>query len=439
MVIKLPVPDVEIPDVDIYGLIFETERPFPDDKIIFQDSKTGRSYSRAQLASVASDFGKGLKAVWNWQKGDVLAVMSPNDIDVPPAVWGAFWAGGVVTTVNPTYTAAELAYQLKIANAKAIATQLPMVPIALEAAKEAGIPQDRIILLGDQRDPKSEFKHFTSIRNISGATRYKRTKSKPQDVAFIIFSSGTTGLPKGVMLSHRNLVANILQNSNAETKLSWNGGKDGAGDKIMAVLPFFHIYGLTALIHMPIWSGFHTYVMPKFDLEEFCANVQKYKVTYSHVAPPIVLALARSPIVDKYDLSSLRMLCCGAAPLKPELAHALTSRIKTLGIKQGYGLSETSPTICMTPWDDWEKHTGSAGQLMASIEVRIMSVGDEHSDEPRVEMPWPGTSETTGEVFVRGPNVFLGYLNNPTATAECLDKDGWFRTGDIGYVDADYL
>lgn len=169
--------------------------------------------------------------------------MSPNDIDVPAAVWGTFWAGGVVTTVNPTYTAAELAYQLKIAKAKAIATQLPMVPIALEAAKEAGIPKDRIILLGDQRDAKAEFKHFTSIKNISGATRFRRTKSKPDDVAFIVFSSGTTGLPKGVMLSHRNLVSNILQNSTAEDGLSLSGGSDGKGDKLMAVLPFFHIYG----------------------------------------------------------------------------------------------------------------------------------------------------------------------------------------------------
>ncbi|KAI5307510.1 hypothetical protein KEM55_008101 [Ascosphaera atra] len=189
---------------------------------------------------------------------------------------------------------------------------------------------------------------------------------------------------------------------------------------------------------MPIVKGLHIIVMAKFDLEKFCAHIQNFRITYSFVAPPIVVALARAPIVDKYDLSTVRMLNCGAAPLKQEVAHALTSRVPTLGIKQGYGLSETSPILAVGAWEEWEKHTGSAGEIVPSIEVKIMTVGEEHSNSERKEQPWPGTPETAGEILVRGPNVFLGYLNNPEATAECLDKDGWFRTGDIGYVDEGY-
>ncbi|KAI5283142.1 hypothetical protein KEM54_002368 [Ascosphaera aggregata] len=450
MVIRLPGPGIDIPNVDIFEFVLESKRPFPDDKVIFQDAKTGRTYTRAGALETAIGFGKGLKALWNWKKRDVFAVISSNNIDVPAAIWGTFWAGGAVTTVNPTYTAAEMTYQLKLAKAKAIATQYSILPVALKAAEEVGIPKDRIVLLGDQRDPKSEFKHFTSIRNISGASRFRRTRPEPEDVAFIVFSSGTTGLPKGVMLSHRNLVANILQNATREHMLTWNGGKDGSGDKIIADWPRdLHMehwkitdpqfpIGLTVLVHMPMFAGLTAIVMPKFNLEEFCANVQKFQATYSFVAPPIVLALARSPVVSKYDLSSLRMLNCGAAPLKPELSHALTSRIKTLGIKQGYGLSETSPTLAIGPWEDWEKHTGSAGVIVDNIEVKIMSVGEEDAQQHREELPFPGTPEMTGEVFVRGPNIFIGYLDNPKATAECLDKDGWFRTGDIGYVDSSY-
>lgn len=180
----------------------------------------------------------------------------------------------------------------------------------------------------------------------------------------------------------------------------------------MIFQPLTCYLGLTVLIHMPMWSGYQTYVMSKFDLEEYCANVQKYKATYSHVAPPIVLALARSPVVDKYDLSSLRMLNSGAAPLKPELVNALVTRIKTIGIKQGYGLSETSPTVSVGSWKNWQENTASAGFLMPNIEVRIMSVLEEHSEGERVELPFPGNPDQVGEIFVRGPNIFMGYLTS---------------------------
>jgi acyl-CoA synthetase (AMP-forming)/AMP-acid ligase II len=190
-------------------------------------------------------FAHGLKSTWNWKKGDVLAIFSPNCVDTPAIMYGVAWTGGVVTPANPTYTVDELAFQLSNSESKALATQRPLLPIARAAAKKAGLPEDRIILIGDERDPNGIFKHFTSIRNISGTTRFRRQRIDPKkDVAYLAYSSGTTGLPKGVMLSHRNMVANVLQCKNTEGRyLSWNGNADGQGDRMLGLLPFFHIYG----------------------------------------------------------------------------------------------------------------------------------------------------------------------------------------------------
>ncbi|KAK2751902.1 hypothetical protein FQN55_008644 [Onygenales sp. PD_40] len=429
---KSTYPSVEIPDVDLWTFLFENkQRPFPDHKVIYQDADTRRSYTYAQVKSTALEFGKGLKATWDWKKGDVLGIFSPNNIDIPAVIWGAHWAGGVLTPANPTYTAEELAHQLKVTKAKALVTQLPMLPVAIAAAKLAGIPDDRVILLGDGRDKQAKYKHFTSVQNISRASRYRKTRVDPaRDLAFMVSSSGTTGLPKMVMLSHRNIVANIIQfTAGEEGRLSWNGGKDGQGDKILAFLPFFHIYGLTCVVHKAIYSGIQLVVMSKFDIEQWCAHVQNFKITFSYIVPPVVVLLAKHPVVDKYNLSSLRMLSSGAAPLTRELVEAMHARIK-IGVKQGYGLSETSPTTHAQTWGDWDKFIGSAGRLLPNQEIKYMTTPDDES-EP-VELPLG----QTGEIYVRGPNIFVGYLDNPAATAAAMSADGWFRTGDVGHEDS---
>ena len=220
--------------------------------VIYTNPDTSRSYTYAQVHSTALDFGKGLKSEWNWQKGDVLALYTPNCIDTPAIIWGTHWAGGVVSPANPGYTSDELAFQLKDARAKALVTQTSFLKTACEAAKKAGVPEDRIILLGEKKDEIGKFKHFSDIRHMPGLTLSKRAKVDPiTDLAFLVYSSGTTGLPKGVMLSHKNIIANIMMvHASDEENLSWRGGKDGKGDKHLAILPFFHIYVLSPNISL---------------------------------------------------------------------------------------------------------------------------------------------------------------------------------------------
>ncbi|CAK1368342.1 unnamed protein product [Cercospora beticola] len=423
---KSSYPDINIPGVGLWDFLLERkDRDFPDDKVIYVDPATTRSYTYAQTKQTAIDFGKGLKGLWDFQKGDVLALYTPNCIDTPAVTWGAHWAGAIVSPANPGYTVDELAYQLKDSGAKGLITQLAQLDQAKAAAKKVGISKDRIALIGDEKDPAGRIKHFSSVRNISGTQRFRRAKvDADKDLAFLVYSSGTTGLPKGVMLSHRNIVANTLQVTAGEQPLSWKPAKGRPeGDAILAFLPFFHIYGLTCLIHQCFYRGFKCVVLPKFDIEAWCRIVQDHKITMSYVVPPVVLLLTKHPIVDKYNLSSLRMMNSGAAPLTRELVDATYKRIG-VPIKQGYGLSETSPTTHTQPWDSWQSAMGSVGTLLPNMTAKYMS--PEEKEVPQGEV---------GELWLSGPNIFKGYLNNVEGSKNALTEDGYFKTGDVGYQD----
>ncbi|MCJ1371752.1 hypothetical protein MMC20_002971 [Loxospora ochrophaea] len=421
-------PRVDVPDLDIWAFLFERkDKEYPNDKVIYRDADTDQYYTYAQVRSTAIDFGKGLKSVWEWKKGDVLALFTPNCIDTPAITWGTHWAGGILSPANPAYTVDELAFQLKDAGAKALVTQKAFLPVATKAAQKVGIPEDHIILIGSDRDSTAQYKHFTSIRNMAGTNRYRRAKISPAtDLAFLVYSSGTTGHPKGVMLTHSNIVSNVLMLRAGESgNLSWTGGPSGQGDAILAFLPFFHIYGLTCLVHQALFTGLTLVVMAKFDIEKFCATIQKCKITFAYVVPPVVLLLSKHPAVSKYDLSSVRMMNSGAAPLTRELVDAVYERLR-IPIKQGYGLSETSPTTHTQPWELWKSTIGSVGRLLPNQTAKYMS-------ETETEV----AAGETGELWIKGPNVFKGYLNNPSGTANALTSDGYFKTGDVGHQDKD--
>ncbi|KAF8469078.1 hypothetical protein BDZ91DRAFT_781993 [Kalaharituber pfeilii] len=418
-----PFPVIDIPNVDIYTFLFDRkDKPFPDNHPGFIDATTKRTYTYADVRDESKRFGIGLESLWEWRKGDVLAIFSTNNIDTPIVTWGTLWSGGVVTPANPTYTVEELTYQLKDSGAKAVCTIPALYPIAAAAAANAGIAKDRIIFLGDKpAEGWPERGHsWKDIFDPSASVKWRKAKVDPEkDLAFLVYSSGTTGRPKGVMTSHRNIVANVLQFVAGDTKenMRWQS------DRIIAFLPFFHIYGLTCIIHQGFYSGNPVIVMERFDLEKFCKTVQEEQITYVYAVPPVILLLAKHPIVSNYNLSCVRMINSGAAPLTRDLVEATFKRLR-IPVKQGYGLSETSPVTHLQAWSEWRTCIGSVGKLVPNMTAKYMS-----EDGNELE---PGQ---VGEIWMKGPNVMMGYLNNPEATKNAITEDGYFKTGDVGYVD----
>ncbi|KAJ6139891.1 hypothetical protein N7471_006377 [Penicillium samsonianum] len=418
---------VQIPKVDLWDFIFESRtREFPVEKPIYVNAQTKRQYTWSDTKAAALEFGTSLQRLWDWKKGDVLGLFSPNCIDSPAIVLGTLWAGGTVSPANPAYTVDELAFQLKDLRAKALVTQLAYLNVATKAAQITGIPEDRILLIGDALDTSGKFKHFTLYRDMrfKGPQCQRPTIDPKRDLALLTYSSGTTGRPKAVMLSHENLVANLLQiQTTDEENLKPTGGDDDQGDKVLATVPYFHVYGFSILILTPAYRGLTTIVISKYDQKGFLDAVQSFRPTYAVLVPPIILQLAKSPLVDAYDISSLKMVMCGAAPLTRELIEELYQK-RNLPVRQVYGLSETSPVALVQRWHNCREKPGSVGTLLPNMTAKFY-------DEEGIEIA-PGQ---TGELYLKGPNVFLGYLNNHTGTSACLDEDDWFSTGDIGHVD----
>ena len=346
-------------------------------------------------------------------KGDVLALHSPNTVAFPIAFYAATRAGASVTTVHPLATAEEFAKQLGDSRARWIVTVSPFLQTARRAAELAGGVKEIFVC-------DSAPGHRSLIDMLASAAPEPRVDIDPaEDVAALPYSSGTTGTPKGVMLTHRQIATNLAQLEPAVSA--------GPGDRILAVLPFFHLYGLTALMNAPLRQGATVVVLPRFDLGTFLAAIQNHRITGLYVAPPIVLALAKHPAVTQYDLSSLKYVISAAAPLDAHLAAACAERLNLPPLGQAYGMTELSPGTHVVPLDAMrEAPAGTVGKLIAGTRMRIVSLTDPDHDL--------GVGQE-GEILINGPQIMKGYLGRPDVTAAMIDDDGWLHTGDIGRVD----
>ena len=409
MAVKSPHSAIDIPDVSLAEFVLgkAAER---GDKPALIDGPTGRTVTYAQLAGAVDRLAAGL-AERGFTKGDVFAIFSPNLPEYAIAFHGVAAAGGIATTINPLYTVEELTFQLKDSKASYLLTIPQFIDRALEAAERAGVRE--VFVLGEAEGATP----FAELLTSTGPAP-EVDIAPADDLVVLPYSSGTTGLPKGVMLTHRNLVANISQALVPHSVTE--------EDVIIGVLPFFHIYGMTVIMNIAIHLGATIVTMPRFDLEEFLTLLQNHKVTRAYLVPPIILGLAKHPVVDKYDLDSLEVIMSGAAPLSGDLAQAASERLGAV-VMQGYGLTETSPVTHMIPDEPGSDRPGSIGFLLPNTEAKFVDV------ESQEEL---GAGHT-GELWIRGPQVMKGYLNNVEATRHTIDDDGWLHTGDIGYVDQD--
>jgi 4-coumarate--CoA ligase len=400
---RSPLPDVEIPEVPVTEFVLRTADTHPDRTAVI-DGPSGRAYTYGQLRDLIHRFAGGL-AGRGFGKGDTLGLMAPNLPEYAIVFHGVAVAGGTVTTINPTYGPDEIRFQLLDAGATMLIT-IGMFAETAKAAIEGTKVEEVLTLDGAEGTGNAMALLGEPIDQVPVDVR--------DDVVVLPYSSGTTGLPKGVMLTHHNLVANMAQTLPVF--------QPREREVVLSFLPFFHIYGMQVLMNLGLAFGGTIVTMPRFDLQQALELVQQHKVTRFFAVPPVILALAKHPIVDQYDLSSVAQVFSGAAPLGAELAAEASARVKC-EVVQGYGMTELSPVTHATPEGGFRP--GTSGITIPNTEIRVVDPATGND---------LGVGEE-GELWIRGPQVMKGYLNNEEATRNTIDEDGWLHTGDVAVVD----
>ncbi|RSH86366.1 uncharacterized protein EHS24_004615 [Apiotrichum porosum] len=387
----------------------------------FIDASDGRTLSRADLRENALRLKTGLNAL-GVKRGNVACLWGMNSLEYVQAVYGCLAAGVVVSPANVAYSPEELAHQINNSGASVVFIQPALLPLLDKARAHIKhkIDPAHVILLRATQDKELAAAGIKTIYEVYGTPAAEAEHfdgSDSLETAWLCYSSGTTGLPKGVMTTHWNLTSQLqVSNVAYETLQSGPGG-----DVVMGSVPMSHIYGVTLSLLQPFSMGVPVVILPKFEEIAALEAIQKYKITHLLLVPPLFLLFVHSKNLDKYDLSSVRTAMSGAAPLSRELSEAFLARIPTAVALQGYGMTETTPNICTMNRSEAAGRDGWVGRLVPSYQARLVSPDtglDVAPGEP-------------GELWVRGPSVMKGYHNNPEATAATMAPGGWLKTGDV--------
>ncbi|KAF8231353.1 AMP binding protein [Tricholoma matsutake] len=452
------VPSIPIVTTSVFTHLFSSPSHDPDNvggypgaTKAFIDAPSGTTLTRAQLKHLALSFAFGLRdhPTAPAKRGEVVLIFSQNSLNWPVVLFGSVAAGLRCTLANSAYNAKELAFQYVDSRANLVISSQEGLSTVREMFKQLGLSKSdtdrRIIVLGAGLEwaggpaaplnPESAgLLRMEDLLNRGVLKEEEKFEGKDaHETAYLCYSSGTTGKPKGVETTHQNITTVI-----GIVRTTYPKQTPGV-DSFLGLLPFYHIYGAIKLLHFACLCGVPVVIQARFDPVLFCADIERYKITSALIVPPILVALARHPIVDRYDLSRLKIIASGAAPLgaalvkqaRPRLdSKRMTKGQRKIDVVQGYGLTETSPTTHFLPVEDAMRKVGSTGILLPNLEARLVIYGD---SEGEIDVP----EGEPGELWIRGPTVMKGYLNNPTATKDSITKDGWFKTGDIAQIDAD--
>ncbi|KAK5191004.1 hypothetical protein LTR99_000053 [Exophiala xenobiotica] len=433
-IFKSSQPPIEMPwHLPVWTWLFDSEySPLrnnrPEEIKGFTNAITKEHLSYTDLKTHTTHLSTALVKKYGLQQGQAVALFSPNTVWYPCAMFGTLRAGGVVSGASPAYNVEEMTYALRTAEAKFLFTVPGSMAVAAAAAKDAGIPQSHVFLLEGKMDGFTtmadlleEGKSYGSAGQVE-PFQLPAGKRNSDVCGFLSFSSGTTGLPKAVMIAHSNVIAQCLQIQQISPDTL---------RRILAVLPLFHITGLVHQLHLPVLLNANVYMLPSFTMDAMLATVQEYKLEEMLLVPPILIRMVRDDkTLAKYDLSSIKRFSSGAAPLSAEILDLLKKKFPGTGFKQGYGMTESCSCITAHPPDKYDyKYAARVGTVVASTEVKI--VDPQTGKECGLNEP--------GEIWARGPQIVMGYLNNRRATEETFDKDGFLHTGDIGQMDEEGL
>lgn len=396
-----------------------------DNKVAIIDGTTNMTRTFADYYETAGSLAAALHDDMGIHENSTVAIYSPNHVDYLPAALAVSLCGAKLTPINPLYTQQELEVVLQKSRSTVLVVHTSKLEVALQVVQSKQTPVKHVIVITDEHldhalpaetVPLSALRHHKHAFHETIHAVHRSTALHP----FLLpYSSGTTGLPKGVCLTHENIVANLLQCDEVE------GMAFPVDQRLISPLPFFHIYAFTVSMLYCAWKG-QTVITNsgRFDFERFCQLVQEHKPHRAHLVPPILLGLAKHPAVDQYDMSSLRMIISAAAPLSKEIEQDVTKRLHNCEVKQAWGMSELSPIGTLN--SDFNAKSGSVGPVVSSTVAKIV-------DENGKSL---GPNQD-GELLIKGPQVMMGYLDAPDKTAECLSESGWLRTGDVASYDED--
>jgi long-chain acyl-CoA synthetase len=408
--------EVNIPNQSLGEILEKTAANYPAHNAL---SFYGKKIRYKELNSLALAFTSALQKN-QVQKGDRVAIMLPNCPQFVISYYGILNAGGIVTQVNPMSVERELEYILKDSGAETIVVLDSFYPRVKSVQVRTNVKNIIVVSIQPSADDFFPDKSFESFLSESSGNVLPIAIDSEHDIAILQYTGGTTGRSKGAMLTHRNLLANVIQ-SYEFFKHELEFGKE----KVLTVIPLFHVFGMTSCMNLSIYTGAESIMLPRFDLEEVLNTIKNEQPTTFPGVPTMYVAITNHPRAEEYGINCIETCNSGSAPMPVELLRAFERKTGSK-ILEGYGLSEASPTThCNPPFA--VRKPGSVGIGMPSTEYKIVDVATGTQELPAGEL---------GEVIIKGPQIMKGYWNMPEDTANAL-RDGWLFTGDIAKVDED--